>query len=81
MTYKCLDTGDDFEIPIVNLVPPGWTRVVEVDLTNGDECPAPWRKIEVNNVYMCRSPSDQRGCYILHHFLPMEHNILRFMAW
>ena len=45
MTYKCLDTGDDFELPFVNPVSPGWTRVVEIDLTNGDECPAPWRKI------------------------------------
>ena len=63
MTYKCLDTGDDFELPIVNPVPHGWTRVVEIDLTNRDECPVPWRKIKVNNVYMYRSPSDQRGCY------------------
>ena len=46
-----------------NPVPPSWTRVVEIDLTNGDECPAAWEKIEVNNIYMCRSPSDDRGCY------------------
>ena len=46
-----------------NPVPPGWTRVVEIDLTNGDECPAAWEKIEVNDIHMCRSPSDDRGCY------------------
>ena len=50
------------ELVGVNSVPPGWTRVVEIDLHNGDECPAPWRKIEVNDVYMCRSPLDQGGC-------------------
>ena len=50
------------ELVGVNPVPPGWTRIVEIDLHNGDECPAPWIKIEVNDVYMCRSPLDQGGC-------------------
>ena len=81
MTYKCLDTGDDFELPIVNPVPPGWTRVVEIDLTNRDECPVPWRKIEVNNVYMCRSPSDQRGCYTASFSTNGTQYTIRFMAW
>ena len=52
------------ELVGVNPVPPGWTRIVEMDLTKGDECPATWRKIEVNDIYMCRSPSDRKGCYI-----------------
>ena len=51
------------ELVGVNPVPPGWTRVVEIDLTNGDECPAVWEKIEVNDIYVCRSPSDDKGCY------------------
>ena len=47
----------------VNTVPPGWTKVTEIDLTKGDECPGQWEKIIVNGVSMCRSPSNSRGCY------------------
>ena len=49
----------------VNHPHPGWTRVVEFDLNNGkeDECPSPWRRTEVDGVYMCQSTSDDPGCY------------------
>ena len=43
---------------------PGWTKLVELDLTI-DECPAPWVKIQVNGIYVCRSPfgSSSTGCH------------------
>ena len=42
---------------------PGWVKVTEFDLTKGDSCPKPWAKITVDGTAMCRSPSDDAGCY------------------
>ena len=54
--------GKPLKLVDVNTVPPGWTKVTEIDLTTGDECPGQWKKIEVNGVSMCRSSLDSKGC-------------------
>ena len=44
----------------------GWMRVADFDASRGDKCPTGWTGITVNNIHMCRSPSDTSGCYSTH---------------
>ena len=55
--------GKSLKLVDVNTVLPSWAKVTDIDLTKGDECPGQWKKIKINGVSMCRSPSDSRGCY------------------
>ena len=41
----------------------GWTRIANVNITRGDECPTGWSKNSQAGVSFCRSPSDNAGCY------------------
>ena len=41
----------------------GWMKIADFDVTKGDRCPKEWRKVTVNNKFMCRAPSDAAGCY------------------
>ena len=41
----------------------GWMKIADYDISRGDDCPKGWNKITANNVAMCRSPSDNAGCY------------------
>ena len=44
-------------------VTPDWIKVVEFDLTKGDNCPKPWRKILINGTAMCQSSHHGKpGC-------------------
>ena len=41
----------------------GWTRIANVNITRGDECPTGWNKSSHDDISFCRSPSDDAGCY------------------
>ena len=41
----------------------GWTRIANVNITRGDECPTGWNKSSHDGISFCRSPSDNAGCY------------------
>ena len=41
----------------------GWLKVADFDMTRGDKCPKEWRQFLVNGIGVCRSPSDNAGCY------------------
>ncbi|XP_065896135.1 uncharacterized protein [Dysidea avara] len=41
----------------------GWMKVADFDASRGDKCPTGWTDITVNNIRMCRSPSNTAGCY------------------
>ena len=41
----------------------GWMRVVDLDISGGDSCPAPWDQVTVNTISMCQPPSNTPGCY------------------
>lgn len=39
-----------------------WTKVFSFDASK-DHCPVGWNRINENGIFMCRSPSDNPGCY------------------
>ena len=39
----------------------GWTRIVKVDISAGDDCPSGWRKDTYSGVSFCRVDSDSGG--------------------
>ena len=41
----------------------GWLKVADFDMTRGDKCPKEWRELLVNGIRVCRSPSNNAGCY------------------
>ena len=41
----------------------GWRTIAEIDINKGDDCPVSWKRVTVNDVNMCRVPSDNPGCY------------------
>ena len=40
----------------------GWMKIADYD-TSGDDCPNGWSKTTANGIDMCRSPSNNTGCY------------------
>ena len=52
------------EIPdqSVDHVVPDWIKIAGFDLTKGNSCPSPWKKVTINKTDMCRSPSGSLGC-------------------
>ena len=38
----------------------GWRRIVNIDISAGDDCPGEWRKATQSNVSFCRVASDDR---------------------
>ena len=55
----------------------GWMKIADFDVTKEDRCPKEWRKVTVNNMYVCRAPSDAAGCYSL----SKEPTIGRYVVW
>jgi len=41
----------------------GWMKIADYDMSKGDDCPKEWNKMTANNIVMCRSPSNNAGCY------------------
>ena len=41
----------------------GWTKIADLDTSNGGDCPKEWKIIMVNGIKVCRAPSDAAGCY------------------
>ena len=41
----------------------GWMKIADYDTSRGDDCPKGWNKITANSIAMCRSPSNNAGCY------------------
>ena len=39
-----------------------WTRIANLNVTAGDDCPSPWISNSHDNVSFCRIPSDNGGC-------------------
>ena len=40
-----------------------WTTIAEIDISKGDDCPAPWLKVAPIQFPVCRAPSNDSGCY------------------
>ena len=40
-----------------------WTKIADVDISAGDDCPTEWSKGSYNGVSFCRRPDDFAGCY------------------
>ena len=40
----------------------GWRRIVNIDISAGDDCPGEWRKATQSGVSFCRVASDGRTC-------------------
>ena len=38
----------------------GWRRIVNIDISAGDDCPGRWRKATHSNISFCRVASDGR---------------------
>ena len=41
----------------------GWTRIADLNINAGDQCPTEWTSVTVNSVQMCQPPSNTPGCY------------------
>ena len=50
-TFSCAGVGGE------------WRRIVNIDISAGDDCPTGWTKNSHSSVSFCRSPSDNAGCY------------------
>ena len=40
----------------------GWIRIININISAGDDCPGEWRKATHSNVSFCRMASDNRTC-------------------